>query len=235
MSEMLKGIQKRQSTRGPYDIHRPVDIEDLKQILEAGRWAPTAHNMQNFEILVVDDKKLLKKIGDIESPISQTFIRENYQQLSFSKEELQRKKVGILGTMFPTFMRNPKIKPRPDEKTSSFQGRLVKTSPVILVVVYDPGKRAPASRGDFLGIMSLGCVMENMWLMANSLGINCHILSAFNSDPAENKVKRILHIPKNLKIAFSCRLGYATTPADNLRVRRDVENFTSYNRFGNKL
>jgi nitroreductase len=235
MSEMLKAIQKRQSTRGPYDIHRPVDKEDLKQILEAGRWAPTAHNMQNFEIIVVDDKSLLEKIGDIESPISQTFIRENYQQLSFSEKELRRKKVGILGTMFPTFMRNPGVKPKPNEKTASFQGKLVKTSSVLLVVVYDPGRRAPASRGDFLGIMSLGCVMENMWLMANSLGINCHILSAFSSDPVENKVKRILNIPKNLKIAFTCRLGCTTAPAQYLRVRRDVEDFNYHNLFGNKI
>jgi nitroreductase len=235
MGEMLKAIQNRQSARGAYDIHRPVDMEDLKQILEAGRWAPTAHNMQNFEIIVVNDKSLLKEIGDIESPISQTFIRENYRQLAFSEEELQRKKIGILGTMFPEYMRNPKIKPRPDEKTSSFQGRLVKTSPVILVVVYDPGKRAPASWGDFLGIMSLGCVMENMWLMAHSLGINCHILSSFSNGTVENKVKGILGIPKNLKIAFTCRLGYPAVPAHPLRVRRDVEDFTSYNRFGNKL
>lgn len=48
-------------------------------------------------------------------------------------------------------------------------------SPVLLVVVYVPGKRAPASEGDFLGIISLGCAMENMWLTAESLGIGLHI------------------------------------------------------------
>jgi nitroreductase len=71
------------------------------QILEAARWAPTAHNMQNFEIIVVDDKTQLEKLGKIKSRISEDFLRENYQQLSFSEEELLKKKVGILGTMFP--------------------------------------------------------------------------------------------------------------------------------------
>ena len=33
------------------------------------------------------------------------------------------------------------------------------------------------SPGDVLGMMSLGCVMENMWLMAESLGIRFHILA----------------------------------------------------------
>ena len=51
MPEILKLIQERQSTRGPFDMKRPVSKQDLRQILEAGRWAPTAHNMQNFEIM----------------------------------------------------------------------------------------------------------------------------------------------------------------------------------------
>jgi nitroreductase len=105
----------------------------------------------------------------------------------------------------------------------------------MLIVVYDPAKRAPASEGDFLGILSLGCVMENMWLMANSLGISFHILSSLSADTVEEEVKNILHIPENLKIAFSCRLGYpVSTPEKYLRVRRDIKDFTNDNKFGTK-
>ncbi len=57
--------------------------------------------MQNFEIIVVDDQAVLEQIGGIKSRISEEFLRENYEQLSFSKEELMKKKTGILGTMFP--------------------------------------------------------------------------------------------------------------------------------------
>jgi hypothetical protein len=35
-------------------------------------------------------------------------------------------------------------------------------SAALLVILFDPSKRAPASEGDVLGMMSLGCVMENM-------------------------------------------------------------------------
>jgi nitroreductase len=196
--------------------------------------APTAHNMQNFEIIVVDDKSLLKKLADLKSPISQAFIRENYQQLSFSVEELKRKKVGILGIWFPVFIRDLSIKPKPEEKISSSQRNLVNKNPMFLIVVYDPSKRAPASKGDMLGFMSLGCVMENMWLMAHSLGISFHIVSSFSDGAIETKAKRIFGIPKNFKIAFTCRVGYTSTPAKYLRVRRDVKDFTSYNQYGNK-
>ena len=57
MSEILKVIQERQSARVPYDPNKQVEKDDLKKILEAAKWTPTAHNMQNFEIIVVDDKQ----------------------------------------------------------------------------------------------------------------------------------------------------------------------------------
>jgi nitroreductase len=72
-------MQKRQSARIPLDTKRPIAKDNLLQILEAGRRAPTSHNMQNFEIIVVDNKKLLESIGNIKRYISKTFIRENYQ------------------------------------------------------------------------------------------------------------------------------------------------------------
>ena len=111
MSDILNIIQTRRSTRVPFDNSHPIANEDLRQILDAGRWAPTAHNMQNFEVVVVDDPKLLAAIGNIPRSTSAVFIRENYQQLSFSEEELLRKKVGLLGTMFPPSWRNPDAKP----------------------------------------------------------------------------------------------------------------------------
>ena len=237
MQEVLELIKERKSARTVFDPNHPVAPQELRQILEAARWSPTAHNMQNFEIIVVDDRKLLEAIGDIKYTISDTFIKENYQQLSFSEEELRRKKVGLLGTMFPPELRTPEVKPdeTTNEKMVSSLGRLIQTSPVVLIVVYDPSKRAPASEGDLLGIMSLGCVMENMWFMAHSRGISFHVLSVLSADPAEKEVKSLLNIPENLKIAFASRLGYPiSTPTKYLRVRRDIEDFTHYNRFGNK-
>ena len=236
MPDVLKLIQERKSLRISFDTKRPVAKEDLQQILEAGRWAPTAHNMQNFDIVAVDDKEILEAIGKIKSPVSETFVRENYKQLSFSEKELLKKKVGILGAMFPPAWRNPDFKlDKADKKAVWPLERSFPTSPILLVVVYDPAKRAPASEGDFLGIISLGCVMENMWLMANSLGIGFHIMSVLGADPVEKEVKRILNIPKHLKIAFACRLGYPISkPAKYLRVRRDMQDFTHHNRFGNK-
>ena len=237
-NQILTLIQERHSSRVPFDPKHAVTKEDLKMILEAGRWAPTAHNMQNYEVIVVDNKELLNAIGKINYPISDVFVRENYQQLSFSEEEFLKKKVGLLGTMFPQALRNPQeqLRKNNEEKETSTIGRTIETSPVLLVILYNPIKRAPASEGDFLGIISLGCMMENMWLMAQSLGVAFHIVSALSNNTVETEVKKILNIPEDLKIAFSARLGYpATPPGKYLRVRRDIDDFTHYNKYGSKI
>ena len=235
MSESLKIIQERQSARVPFDPSRPVPKEDLKQILEAAKWAPTAHNMQNFEIILVDDKSVLEKIGNIKSRISEEFLRENYEQLSFSKEELLKKKTGILGTMFPSAWVDPaKISEVARQSAPMPLTQSIRGSPTLLIVIYDSRKRAPASAGDVLGFMSLGCVMENMWLMAQALGVSLQILSSFAAPHVEAELKQLLGVPEYMKIAYTCRLGYPTASSKYFRIRRDIEDFVHHNKIGNK-
>jgi len=231
MPEILKLIQERESARAPFDLKRPVSRQDLRQILEAGNWAPTAHNMQNFEIIVVDDPRILEMLGQLKNPISMEFVKENYQQLSFSEAELKQKKVGILANRFPPAWSNPNA--TRDELAAT--ERPLPTSPVMLFMVYDPSRRAPASEGDFLGIISLGCATENMWLMAESLGVGFHIVSSFGGGSIEPQVKQILAIPESLRIVYAIRLGYPLgSSGQNLRIRREIEDFTHHNRFGKK-
>lgn len=237
MENILNIIRNRHSARWPYDMGQPISKEDLLRILEAGRWTPTAHNMQNFEIIVVDDKSVLEEIENIRRPISEVFVRENYHQLSFSEEELKQKKVGLLARMFPPSWLDPdfKLGKTDSEKGDQPSARPLPTSPVFLVVTTDPAKRAPASEGDYLGILSLGCLMENMWLMTSALGIDFQIVSSLTADSVEEELKKILGIPENLKIAFVCRMGHSNVPpAGQLRVRRDIEDFTHHNKFGKK-
>jgi len=231
MPAILELIRERASARMPFDMDRPVAQKDLADILEAARWSPTAHNMQNFEIVVVDDPQKLDAIAHLERPISETFIRENYEQLSFSEQELLEKKTGLLATMFPPSWRDPDFTLASlDPEIAASMQRPLPESPMLLVVLYDPSRRAPASEGDFLGVVSLGCVMENIWLTAEALGLGLQIVSSLSSDP---NVRRILEVPDNLKIAFACRLGYPVgKPPIRLRVRRDASDFSHRNRFG---
>lgn len=235
MREILKVIQERHSSRVPFDPNHPVSKEDLRQILEAARWTPTAHNMQNFEIVAVDDKAVLEQIGNIKSRLSEEFLRENYEQLSFSADELEKNKIGILAAGFPSDWVDPaKIAQVARDSAPMPLANSIRGSPVLLLVFYDPQKRAPASGGDVLGFMSLGCLMGNIWLAAEALGISMQILSLSATASVEKELKQLLGVPDLLKIAYTIRLGYPASPARGLRVRRDIEDFTHHNRFGDR-
>jgi len=234
--DLLTLIETRRSTRVPFDSRRSIERNDLMSILEAARWSPTPHNMQNFEIMAIDDKSLLKKKGNIKYRVSLRFLEENYQQLSFSEDQLVEKRTGLLATWFPKEWTDPgkleevSRKARPFHVSETLDG-----SPLLLLVMFDSRKRAPDSPGDFLGIISLGCVMENMWLMAHSLGIAFHIMSEFGEDPVENESKRILKIPEYMKIAYGYRLGYPVSEISKRhRVRREAADFTHHNMFGKR-
>lgn len=233
MPDLLKLIKRRHSARVPFGPDRRIRGRDLRKILEAAQWTPTAHNMQNFEIVIVDDKKLFTRIAKIHNPVSLAFVRENFRQMSFSEAELRRKKVGVLAAMFPPAWRRPDATAKEIRAADrgAFQERQIESSAALGIVLYDPKRRAPASANDFLGAISLGCLMENMWLMAESLGLGFHVVSALSGDGMEKQVKRILRIPQRLRIAFSFRLGYPEEPVQYLRVRRDVEQFTHYNAY----
>jgi nitroreductase len=235
MSEFLKVIKERQSSRSPYDPGRPISKENLKEILEAARWAPTGHNMQNYEIIVIDDNAMLEKIGGIKSRVLEEFLRDNYEQLSFSAEELKQKKTGILSTGFPPDWVDPaKFSQIARESPPVPLKNSIRGSPTLLMVLYDPRKKAPALEVDVYGFISLGCLMENIWLTAQALGISMQILSLSATVTVEKELKQVLDIPDPLKIAYTIRLGYPLMPAKSLRVRRETDDFTHHNLYSQK-
>jgi nitroreductase len=236
MEDLLGTMQERHSTRAPFDPRKQVPKEDVRRILEAGRWAPTPHNMQNFEIIVIDDKKVLRQVGSITTYPSPDFIRENFAQLSASEEELSRKKVGILGMGFPPAWREKaKLETAIKEETNGTLDETIKGSPAVLIVLHDARRRAPASEGDELGTLGLGCMMENMWLMAERLGVGFQIMSVFSDDSVQKDLKKLLNIPDHMAVSFAVRLGYPTRQYRYLRVRRDVASFAYGNRYGEEL
>ena len=124
MTDPLDLIRDRKSWRVPFDTGRAIPKEDLLRVLEAARWTPSAHNMQNWEIVVVDDPAVLDRLAQVERPISEAFIKENYEQLSFSKEELLQRKTGLLASMFPAEWQTTPRRPggRTRRRTASRRG-----------------------------------------------------------------------------------------------------------------
>ena len=195
--------------------------EDLQRILDAARWAPTAHNMQNFEVIVVDDQRRLSAIRAIQMAPMETFIRETHHQLSMSEAELLRRKTGLLASMFPRShgMKRRPIRSTVPRRTIPSWAAPSKSAPCCWLssttaatgtpapasgTPAPRGYGAPASRGygasgldgrlreeAVLSLMSLGCVMQNIWLMTESLGISMQVLSGLGAAAVESQVRSV--------------------------------------------
>jgi nitroreductase len=230
MRDLLEIMWQRHSCRAPFDPERKIREEDLQRILDAARWAPTAHNVQNFEIIVVDDARRLAEISRLHLPPSETFEVDSYRQLSFSEAESLRTKTGLLASMFPASWHERDAEPGAGSATyHTYLGRSIPPCAALLIVVYDLRLRFSA---DALCIMSLGCVMQNVWLMVESLGISMQILSAVSEFEVQDHLRRILAVPGHMNIAFAARLGYPVAAAEShLRVRRRIQDFTHRNRY----
>lgn len=62
----LEIVKRRQSTRA-YDTERPVEVEKIERILEAGRLSPSACNAQPWHFIVVNDPLLKNEVADASS------------------------------------------------------------------------------------------------------------------------------------------------------------------------
>jgi nitroreductase len=109
--DLLDIMWQRHTCRAAFDLNRKISELDLQRILDAARWAPTAHNLQNFEIIAVDDARRLAAIGAIRLRPVETFASGSSGQLSFSEGELLRKRTGLLAAMFPESWRE-RCRPR---------------------------------------------------------------------------------------------------------------------------
>jgi nitroreductase len=234
MRDLLDIMWQRHTCRAAFDPNKKIREPDLQRILDAARWAPTAHNLQNFEIIAVDEEHRLAAISAIRLPPAETFVGENSRHLSFSEAELLRRRTGLLASMFPESWQETDAATGENAgaQIHIYLGRTIEKCPLLLVVVHDCRLEAPAAEGDSLGLMSLGCVMQNLWLITESLGISMQVLSGLGTNDVEVQVQSILGIPPHLKIGFAARLGYPlTAPESHLRVRRRIQDFTHRNRY----
>ncbi len=70
--DLDKAIKNRRSVRSYKST--PITESDLKQIIEAGRWAPSSGNTQPLELVVTENEKEKKKIAKAAN--NQSFISE---------------------------------------------------------------------------------------------------------------------------------------------------------------
>ena len=62
--ELMEGLLTRRSVRQYQD--KKIDKETIKKIIKAAQYSPSAHNMQPWEFLVIEDKTFMEELRYIQ-------------------------------------------------------------------------------------------------------------------------------------------------------------------------
>jgi len=128
----------------------------------------------------------------------------------------------------------PEQKEKVSEATSNKLlpiNKFVKTAPVIVVVISEPGN-LPSRLGGLIKqkefeSIDLGIATEHFCLQATSEGLGTCIIGWFD----EKKLKNFLQIPDNKKVGLLITVGYPEKGEQKRKKRKDLNEMISFNRY----
>ena len=236
---MLKLIKDRHAIRD-YDTKRPVSDELLYKIIEAGGYAPSAENQQPWRLVIVRDREIQRRIGEIavERTIDLfgriTPRQEIERRLSYVRAVPSRERTIdwlITGRRFEYIKGDPETD----------------GAPVLLVLAIEAthvGNSQPTLRGtggvygwssERHAIIAGSMFMQNCWLAASALGLGACV-SSVQLDHFDDvrEISKLLRIPHPHRVPIMClAVGYSKLPRVQGPPRQPPEEITYVNTWGN--
>ena len=200
----------------------PVTDDQLHRILDAARFAPSGGNRQGSHVVVVRDRSLRQRLGELCGPTMRLYAAQ-----------------GAAGeTPFNTVVEsavNPEAVMADDDSTHTGPPDLFERLgevPVVLVVTVDLSVVASMDKDlDRVGVVTGASVYPLVWnilLAARTEGLAGVVTTAVV--PAEGEVRSLLGLPEHHAVAAMVPLGEPVRQLTKLS-RRPVENFTTIDRF----
>jgi coenzyme F420-0:L-glutamate ligase/coenzyme F420-1:gamma-L-glutamate ligase len=206
MSLVTDTIKTRRSIR-KY-LPRLVSTEILKKILEAARWAPSAHNAQPWRFILLIDKspKLL-----LAEAMADAWMVDMVKDGTRMEVREKSRKASI-----ERFARAPLL--------------VIACVTMKDMIQYTDESRQKCEHD--LAVQSLGAAIQNMLLTAHANGLGACWFSA----PifCKETVRKVLEIPKNAEPQALIALGY---PAEKPRApyRKSLQNYSYASHWGTSL
>jgi nitroreductase len=195
VSDFLHFLRRRRSLR-VYQ-NKPVEVEKLKMILEAGRFAPTGGNRQACEYVVVQGRKILDRIVTLTiqalneegKKIREALERQRRTNEPLPEEYLSRQ-------LFPT------VWDRIARKWAEGQDQLFSHAPALIVVHLKKGAASTPEVDASLASMQ-------MVLMAEALGLGtCFIGFLVFGVEKSGELREALKIPDDHEVPVAFTVGY---------------------------
>jgi len=177
-------LRSRRSCR----VFAPKELpkQALEKLIDIARYAPTGHNSQNFEFLVIQDKERVRELAGRTA----IFFGNLYKMLSSP---------GVtIPPWLQTHLRGFRLN---WEYYQQGKDRIFRSAPA-LIIVHAPAENVSSAQNCHLA-------MAHIIIQAQAMGlgtcINGYFITAAERDPS---IIKELKIPQNHKIFTCCTVGY---------------------------
>jgi nitroreductase len=244
-ADLFEAIRTRRTTNGAFKPD-PVAPEHLRTILQMASHAPSHFNSQPWRFIVIQDRERRMAIAEIAGESMRRLIEEGsfWQRYSryfrFSKAEAERTADGIhfdnMPAMLKPFARYV-LTPKGGAVINKFQvprvlghdaHKLVAGSPLLLGITLTRSEYQPDQLSGLYSAISLGAVIQTIWITANALGIGMQFISTpMEVEGQWEKIVELLEVPDDQALLVLFRLGYVDP-----QMKRPTIDWTSPQRKG---
>lgn len=191
-TEFLDQLKKRRSIRSFKKV--PVKKELIEEIIQAGRYAPSATNRQPWRFIVITKKEMIEDIAQIVKNEIKSVLKKRFILKYFYPALKSRETINLLAAII-----------------YSKEDVLFFNAPVLVFIVSEKGK---------FNDESCACCAQNMMLAAHFLGLgSCWIGLAHFLGLNKKRMEKI-GVPKGYHISAALVFGYPDKVLSQARFRK---------------
>ena len=193
--QVLELIRSRRSKRLFKD--KAVERSVIEKVLEAARFAPSGHNEQTTEFVVVQSKEIVHEIGALtakgikkeaqqyQNPIAKTIMRMTIGQRKAAYVAGIASELGGLASLF-----------------DSGKDWIVREAPVLILFCAD-------TAGEFFARVNANLALHNAALAIESLGLGCFYAGfVVLASDRSNSIAKLVGLPETHNIYGALAMGY---------------------------
>jgi nitroreductase/NAD-dependent dihydropyrimidine dehydrogenase PreA subunit len=193
--QVLELIRSRRSKRLFKD--RTVERDVIEKVLEAARFAPSGHNEQSTEFVVIQDAEIIQEIG----ALTAKGIGKLVQPLRYSiGRMMMQRALGRRGVAYLA-----ELAPEMEGLVSKFNSGtdwILHQAPVLVLFCAD-------SAGEFFARVNASLALHNVALAAETLGLGCFYTGfVVIASDRDDSIARLVGLPETHKIYGGLAMGY---------------------------
>jgi nitroreductase len=229
--DLLEAIRKRKTTNTPF-LPDKVSNEHKRLLIEAASRAPSHFNSQPWRFIIVEDKQRIQQIAGIAGDSMKhlmedgSFVSRYRRYFRFSEKDSASAGSGIYIDNVPAMLR-PMVKMVFSEQVGNLLGKLgaasilggdqrkiVNSAPMLLAITLDKQEYKPGELSGLYASITLGAVIQTLWLVTTAHNIGMQFISTPLEVPANKaRIVDLLSIPPEHDLVAVFRMGYKNPDA----------------------